>query len=248
MSEDIKNPLQGATSIDEATQEFTPGDLVELFVVDLTNLGGGLTRWANAAYTANAVTFDGEIFTPISIESDGFEWNGKGTLPRPMIRVFPSAGIKAAMNAYGDFIGGKLTRIKTFSRFLDGQPDADPDQTFEPELYYFEQKSNYNKEMVEWTLSSNLDQEGVVLPKRVFLKDICQLKYRYWNGTALAYTPLADGGCPFNSATYFDVNGTATTIDKDQCGKRLSECKRRFGATAVLPFLGFPGITAYRRR
>ncbi len=238
-------------TIDSAVQELSPGILVELFTVDLTNLGGGITRWANTAFESNAIVFDGDTYTPMSIESEGFEWNGKGAIPRPTIRIFPDDGIRAAMLAYYDFIGGKITRIKTFSRFLDGQPDANPTQKFPNEVFYFEQKTVFNKHMVEWVLSSTLDQEGVVLPKRIFLKDICQLKYRQYDDTVspadFTYTDEINGGCPYDGTDYYDVDGNAVTIDADKCGKRLSECKRRFGENASLPFLGFPGITAYRR-
>jgi lambda family phage minor tail protein L len=234
-------------TIESAVQEFSPGNLVELYVVDLTVLGGGVTRWANASHSDSSIVFDGDIYTPIAIEVEGFERNGRGTIPTPTIRIFPSDGIKAAMLAYGDFIGGKITRIKTFSRFLDGQPDANPLERFPDEVYFFEQKTQFNKNVVEWSLSSVLDQEGVMIPKVPFLKDICQLKYRRWNGTSFDYVLSADGGCTYNGANYYDVDGNVATIDADKCGKRLSECKRRFGATAVLPFLAFPGITAYRR-
>ena len=244
----INDIICGSTAISEAVQSFDPGKLVELFVVDLTSLGGGVTRWANATFADTQISFGGDTFLPLSMETEGFDRNGKGTIPTPTIRIFPTDGIRAAMVAYGDFIGAKITRIKTFSRFLDGQPDADSSQVFPNEVWFFEQKTAFNKEVIEWSLSSTLDQEGVVLPKRVFLKDICQLKYRYWDGSAFIYTPAADGGCPYTSSSYYDVNGTSTTASGDKCGKRLSECKRRFGNNALLPFLAFPGITAYRRR
>ena len=234
-------------TIESVVQEFSPGNLVELYVVDLTVFGGGVTRWANAAHSDTAITFDGDIYAPIAIEVDGFEWNGRGAIPTPTIRIFPSDGIKAAMLAYGDFIGGKLTRIKTFSRFLDGEADANPEEHFPDEIYFFEQKTAFNKNVVEWSLSSVLDQEGVIIPKVPFLKDICQQKYRRWNGTSFDYVSAADGGCPYNGANYYDVDGNVVAMAADKCGKRLSECKRRFGDTAVLPFLAFPGITAYRR-
>lgn len=234
-------------TIESAVQEFSPGNLVELYVVDLTVLGGGITRWANSAHASTAITFDGDIYTPIALEAEGFEWNGRGAIPTPTIRLFPSDGIKAAMLAYGDLIGGKITRIKTFSRFLDGQPDANPDERFPDEVYFFEQKTQFDKNVVEWSLSSVLDQEGVMIPKVLFLKDICQLKYRRYNGTGFDYVASIDGGCPYNGASYYDVDGNVVTMGLDKCGKRLTECKRRFGDYAVLPFMAFPGITAYRR-
>lgn len=234
-------------TINSVAQEFNPGALVHLYVVDLTALGGGITRWADSSDGTSAIVFDGDTYTPMRIEADGFEWTGKGAIPTPTIRIFPTDGIKAAMLTYGDFIGGKITRIKTFSRFLDGKPDADPDQRFPDEIYYFEQKTLFNKNAVEWSLSSALDQEGIQLPKRKVLKDVCELVYRVYNGSSFDYVDAADGGCPYTGSSYFDVNGNSVTIDLDKCGKRLSECKRRFGANATLPFGGFPGATGFRR-
>lgn len=238
-------------TIESVSQEFNPGALVELFIVDLTVLGGGITRWANTPNGSSAIVFDGDTYTPMKMEVDGFEWNGKGQIPTPTIRIFPTTGIKAAMQTYDDFIGGKITRIKTFSRFLDGEADADPDQRFPDEIYYFEQKSVANKNIVEWTLSSALDQEGVQIPKVVVLKDVCQLKYRIYDDSvspaSFTYIDVADGGCPYNGANYYDVNGNSVTMDNDKCGKRLSECERRFGTNVALPFGGFPGVTGYRR-
>jgi len=238
-------------TINSVVQEFAPGSLVELFVVDLTALGGGLTRWANATDGTSSIVFDGDTYTPIKLEATGFEWNGKGPIPTPTLRMFPTDGLKAAMLTYNDFIGGKITRIKTFSRFLDGEPDADPDQRFADEVYYFEQKTVFNKKVVEWKLSSVLDQEGVVIPKKIVLKDVCELKYRVYDGTtspvSFTYVSVADGGCPYDGTDYYDELGNAVTIDADKCGKRLSECERRFGTAATLPFGGFPGVTGFRR-
>lgn len=233
-----------SSSIHEIVQLFNPGNLVELFDIDLTVLGGTVLHWAGTAFENGVISFGGVDYLPMSIEAEGFEWQGSGTLPTPAIRLFPSDGLKAAMLAYDDFIGAKITRIKTFSRFLDGQPDADSSQRFPDEIYYFEQKTVFNKNVVEWRLTSVLDLEGVLLPKRVFLRDICDLKYRRYNAAtdSFEYVSVADGGCPFNSNQYYDVNDDNTTKSGDKCSKRLSGCRKRFGTTAVLPFSGFPGL------
>lgn len=234
-------------TINSVSREFSPGELVELFVVDLTVLGGGISRWANGANGSSAIVFGGDAYTPVRIEASGFEWNGKGAIPMPTVKLFPTPGIKAALIEYNDFIGGKITRIKTFSRFLDGEPDADPTQKFPDEIYYFEQKKTFNKTIIEWSLSSTLDQEGVMLPKRIVTKDVCPLAYRFYNGSSFDYIPVIDGGCPYTGTDYYDVEGNSVSIDKDKCGKRLSECQRRFGTGVVLPYGGFPGVTGFKR-
>lgn len=44
---------------------------------------------------------------------------------------------------------------------------------------------------------------------------------------------------------YTDNDAPTTTAASDNCGKRVSSCKKRFGAEAALPFGSFPGIGSY---
>ena len=231
------------TTIKEVAQSFAPGKLVELFIVDLTRIGGGLTYWTNTSSEDQAViTYDGNAYIPRAIKASGFEKNTQGSIPQPTLETFADPGLRAAMIQYKDFIGGKLTRIKTFSRFLDGEADADPDQIFPKEVWIIEQKMEANKATVKWRLSSVLDQAGVMLPKRIFLKETCILKYREYLEGEFVYVTQVNGGCPYSGESYYDLNGNVTTIDKDECGHALSECKRRLGDNATLPFLAFPGL------
>ncbi len=230
-------------TINSVAQSFSPGKLVELFIIDLTNVGGGITYWANSSSdTQGNITYDGNVYLPRAIKADGFEKNTQGSLPQPTIETFADPGLRAAMLTYHDFIGGKITRIKTFSRFLDGEPDADPDQIFPKEVWIFEQKMEAHKALIKWRLSSILEQDGILLPKRIFLKETCIFKYRQYIDDAFVYVPEADGGCPYAGTSYYDMNGNATTIDKDRCGHALPECVRRFGANTALPFMAFPGL------
>lgn len=62
----------------------------------------------------------------------------------------------------------------------------------------------------------------------------------------------ANATCPYMEDKYFLPNGFSTLNgqpdgdpvppEKDQCGKRLSDCKKRFGEHAVLPIRAFPGM------
>lgn len=230
-------------TIKSVVQSFSPGKLVELFIIDLTNVGGGPTYWTNSSSdTQGAITFNGNVYLPRAIRADGFEKSTQGSLPQPTLETFADAALRAAMITYKDFIGGKLTRIKTFSRFLDGEPDADPDQIFPKEVWIFEQKMEAHKSSVKWRLSSILEQDGILLPKRVYLKETCILKYRQYVDGDFVYVPEIDGGCPYAGTNYFDANGNVTTIDKDVCGHTLPECKRRFGERNLLYFMAFPGL------
>ena len=101
---------------------------------------------------------------------------------------------------------------------------------------------------VEWELRSVLDLEGKYIPKRVCLRNICTHRYRIWR----VNEDLEEGGqfdyscteCPYTGTVYFNKNGERTNLpSEDSCGKKLSDCKKRFGETAELPFGGFPGMT-----
>ena len=229
--------------ITAVSQSLATDELVELYQVDLSKLGGGVLYLSPQTNGTTAIAFDGNTYTPIAIEASGFEITGNSSLPTPTMKVQSTASLQAAMNTYNDFIGGKVTRIRTFKQFLDGESNADPTQHFPIDVFYIERKTLSNKNEIEWELSAILDQMGVKLPRRKILKDICTARYRYYNGTAFVYTSVKDGGCPYNGSSYFDVEGnTVTDPADDKCGKRMSECERRYGTNGKLPFFGFPGV------
>ena len=68
--------------------------------------------------------------------------------------------------------------------------------------------------------------------------------------TANTYTVQITGGSTTSGSvaiySFFDAKDVPTlAASQDECGKRLSSCKARFGASAELPFGSFPGIGAY---
>ena len=225
-------------SIATEIQSLSPTSLIELFVLDTTNLpGGGLFRFhAGTNGLQQPVVWGGVQYTPLPIEADGFDISSSGTLPRPKIRVANIQGMFSQIAAENeDLVGCKVTRKRTFVRFLDAvnfpdgnNPDADPNQHLLDETYYVEQKSAENRYMVEWELSSAFDLFGVLLPRRQIIQNTCMWKYR-------------GSECGYLGTGYFDANDVATTQALDVCGKRVSSCKKRYGASAVLPYGGFPG-------
>ncbi|CAJ0610674.1 unnamed protein product [Cylicocyclus nassatus] len=233
-----------AEKIKSVIQSFAPGKLVELFMFDLTPLGGPVTYWSNTVNGDNPIVFNGNVYIPRAMEATGFEMTGSGTIPQPTVKLFADAGIRAAMIQFQDFLGAKVTRIKTFSRFLDGEPDADPDQRFPDEVYYVAQKESATKDVVSFKLMSALEVNGMKLPRRICLKDTCPLRYRKYDSArgVFVYTPVADGGCPWDGTVYFTAEDNSTlSPSQDRCGKKLNSCRLRYGKN-VLPFLGFPGI------
>lgn len=221
-------------------QQAAADALVELFTLDATALGSLVYRWTPGTLSDAPIAFRGETYTPLPIEAEGFEWNGRGPLPTPSLRVSNIGGLVGAfVIGYGDLLGATVTRLRTFRKFLDGQPGADPDAHFAPDVFRIERKRAHDGEMIEWELSTVLDQEGVQLPGRQCLKGACTHTYRRWTGSAFDYTRAT---CPYTGSIYFTGDGGSTVNPAlDACGKGLGDCIARF-PSAPLPTRAFPGM------
>lgn len=232
------------TDIAERSQSMSPGDIVTLFSVDLTIFGIGTPlRFVKRGYRdGSPVLFGGVEYEQIDIEADGFKWDGNGTFPSPKLKISNVSGLLTPFIVNNDeLIGATVTVLTTYVAYLDGQPEADPDMYYPPEIYTVEQVTEMNKVYVEWRLSSIIDQADFKIPARVMMRDVCGFKYRVWNGSGFT---LFTGECPYNGASYFDENGNPTTAANDKCSHRVvSGCEKRFGVKKVLPFGAFPGIS-----
>ena len=233
-------------SLPVVVQSPTPGDLVILFRLDATVIGGGTYYFAQAAEHDAGVSFGGTYFTPVDVEFSDFETNGNGTLPTPKMKISNSNEvIQGLVNSLGDMLNCTVTRIRTFSRFLDGKPEADPSAFFGPDTFRIERKTNENPVFIEWELSASIDQEGKMLPGRQVIRDTCTKRYRIWLKDELRFD-YSRATCPYAGTSYFDILGQPTSMDKDRCSRRLTGCMSRFGRETPLPFGGFPGAARTR--
>lgn len=231
--------------IAQEVQKLAPSAIVELFELDTRNhVNGSILRFhAGTNELQEYVIWQGNEYAPFPIEVSGFEWKGSGTLPRPTIRVANVTGlIGAVVREMDDLIGSKLTRIRTFARYLDaanfssGNPLADPTAEFARDIFFINRKVSESKYLIEFELAAMLDVQGVKLPRRVCVANVCPWKYR---GTE----------CGYSGGPVADSNDIATTDPaKDQCGKRIDSCKLRFPNARLtgLPFGGFPGVALVR--
>jgi lambda family phage minor tail protein L len=230
-------------ALEATAQSLTPGEIVELFRLDTGSYGGPILYFTQAKFETEAIRFGGVTYEPVDVEFKGFETSGVGSLPTPSISVANTGGvIQSIINTYGDLLGCDFRRVRTFRRFLDGQPAADPAAYFGPDIFRVERKTNENAEFIEWELSAAIDQEGKQLPGRLVLRDICLWRYRRYDAASGGFD-YSNAQCPYAGAIYYDESGNETTIDKDRCGRRLSHCRQRFGARAVLPYGGFPSAS-----
>ncbi|WP_431854313.1 phage minor tail protein L [Azospirillum sp.] len=233
-------------NIAQEAQKLANDPYVVLFRMDAAALGGGVYCFTQSTSEGAPVTFGGITYTPVDIDAEGFEWSGVGSLPTPRIRVSNADRMVGSIaNEYGDLLGAVLYRIRTFRRFLDGQPEADSSATFPIDVYKVERKVSANKVFVEWELSAAMDQEGRMLPGRQILRDACTHRYRRFDASAGTFD-YTKATCPFTGSGGFKPDGTPSAAAADACGKRISDCRLRFGTAAPLPTRAFPGVARLR--
>ena len=222
-------------SIASDIQKLDPGCVVELFVFDARGIGGDLFHFHAGTNELNGdVVWQGVAYTRYPVEATGFEMRADGPAPRPKIRASNFQGaLGAAVRPYGDGVGAKVIRKRTFVRYLDavnfaaGNPLADPNAEFPIDEYFVDRKLTENRVMIEWELASALDLTGVMLPRRQIVANVCPWVYR-------------GGECNYTGGPVATAADNPTSDPKlDVCGKRLASCKLRF-KNGVLRYGGFP--------
>lgn len=225
-------------------QKLNPGAIIELFELDTTAIGGTEVYYLHNGVNeiGQSIVFDGITYTKFPIIANGFDKNSTGTMPRPVLKIANVTGlIGVLIKQNADLVNARVTRIRTFAKYLDAvnfiggvNPEADPNQVIDREIWIIDRKSSENKVYVEFELTALFDVQGVQLPRRQIIQNVCTWQYR---SAECGYTgdPVADK---------LDQPTSDPLLDK--CGKRLGSCKLRFGENAVLPFGAFPAVGLLR--
>lgn len=233
------------TNIRRQVQKLSTDDFVTLYELDATMLGGAVYHFTKRMRETTYISFGGVQYTAIDVDATGFTWDGKGSFPKPTLRVSNVNGVlTAAIITLKDLVGAKLTRIRTFADHLDDGSDPDGGSYLPLDIFTVEQKTRVTAAFVEWRLSSVIDALNLQLPARPILRDVCTQRYRYYD-TTLGDFVTANATCPYAGTNYYDENDKKTTKANDACGKRLTSCKVRFGEKAELPTWAFPGVAKY---
>lgn len=232
-----------SSAIHAEIQKLAPSAVIELFVLDLSLFGQGMVYFhAGTNALQQRVVWQGKAYDAFPIQVEGFEFNGNGQIPRPKLKVANITGaITALVLTYQDLVGAKITHKRTLAKYLDAvnfpagvNPTADPSAEFSDDIYYIDRKSRETRDVIEFELAASFDLEGVNLPRRQIVQNVCPWRYR-------------SSECGYTGTSYFDANDQRVNANsQDICGKRLSSCQVRFGQTSELPFGGFPAAGLFR--
>lgn len=243
--------------ISHEVQKLTPDNLITLYELDATSIGGPVERFHGHSGDG-VIVWQGESYNPWAIEASNFERTGDGQQPVPELAVGnigedehgePVSGVITALClALGDLIGARLIRRRTFRKYLDavnfpdGNPSADSTAELPKEEWIISRRKLETPEVVTFELSSPLQFDGVKLPARQVIANLC-----WW-----LTMPGPEGGyrgalCGYTGPGMYDKDGNPVSDPiLDRCGGRVSDCKLRFGENKELRYGSFPSADRVR--
>ena len=178
-----------------------PNIILELYQINLKGKGEYYFH-AGENGIRKKIVFNGKEYEPIAMKVNGFEYKGDGRLPRPTMLIANSLGEMSLKNMFfEDFISHKVTRIKTFIKYIDdinfpgnNNPygEADIENAFSKDEYYVNQKIREDKYSCEYELVSILELQDMKLPGRRIMANHCSWIYRSINGCGYNDIAVAD--------------------------------------------------------
>jgi len=248
-------------SLSSEMLSLSPSALISLFIIDVSELGLNAGTISSTEVSLNYNTqflfhnsinltisslyWQGNEYIAAPITAEGFETNLKGSPVVPTLSITVSdegipqlTMLKQRIRDLGDIVGAKITRIRTFAKFIDSTNffnqtpplgfSPDPTQEFPRDIFYIDRLANENKNYIQYELSPLFTVDGITLPGRIISENSCPWAYRgegclyeyasratsvHGNGTLPQYAPpvatILD--IPFSSL----VSGIAY-VDKGQ--------------------------------
>ena len=145
---------------------------VTLFKVDGSAFGGPVFRFTNNPNSAGAgVQFQGFTYQPIPIHAEGFDVTASGTMAKPTLSL-GNVGkvVMASMRDYGDMVGWKVTRLRTYEKFLDAGATPNASACIGPEVWLVEKLIQRSAQGISWQLTTSLDRMAFRAGRQI-LKD-----------------------------------------------------------------------------
>lgn len=158
-------------TIEAQLQEHSVNNIVELFEVDLTPIGGvDVLRFS--AHIETATLWKGNTYQPLPLEVSNVNRSMEGAPPRLKFRVSNiNRALMSEVITLGDMVGAEVTRWKTLAMFLDGEPTADPNQHWPVETYTVIQMEELSRDTITFTVGTELDRPTRKIPRRQVLRE-----------------------------------------------------------------------------
>jgi phage-related protein len=142
-------------------QSLSNKSIIELYSITLVSALHGstdVTRFhSGVGMNSNAnIIWQGNTYTKFPVIAEGFEYVGRGTLPRPTLTVSNVLGTITALMA--------TVNATTPFNDLHGTPSSSTE--LPQEIYFIDKKTIETRDLVQFECVSALDLENIRAPKR----------------------------------------------------------------------------------
>jgi len=180
---------KGQDKIAISLMDLQPTAIVEFFLLYFNTIDrpDSFLAFHGGSNFNKGIVWQGITYLPVPVETEGFEINANGQMPRPKIRISnKDYFITDMLIRNSDFQYSDVIRKRTFIKYLDdvnfdgGNPwgEADASAEISNESYVISQKIAENKNYVEFELTSPLDLDNFELNNRLILSRYCCWTYR----------------------------------------------------------------------
>ena len=226
------------SNFNKQLSSITSDSVIDMFEIDFSNLQAnfemlknlyGVNIGADAIYrfcpmknSSNPIYWQGNAYQPLPIKMEGFEHQSDGRLPRPKMSIANPEGLLSKIVRMNEnFVNCKVTRKRTFSRFLDDDNfqnrglnqqgknpfgEADPDSHYPDDVFFINKKVSEDKFSISFELVSNLELEGSDVPARIVLPSHCGWNYRCSIGCGFQGLAIEDSDSNNLISRYLSVN------------------------------------------
>lgn len=189
-------------------------------------------------------------YTARSISMEGIQTSSAGEIPRPTLTInnYGSTfdNLFTELNkSYANLVGAKVTRIRTLVKFLNatnfptGNATADPNAKFPNDVFNIDRMSEEVPGQITYELAPAWDVEGVALPRRQILANICPWTYKEdpcsWSVSGVA-TISSAGTAATGTASYTNI--TPTTLTGTGAGLVVSVSRTGGNYTSTITRMG----------
>ena len=166
-------------SIAKEGNSLAPDALVVLFEFDTapildTPTGSDVLYYTNTDVgNESGILWDGNLYTPFPFQFTGIKRKGDNTAPsRPKLTVSNVNEVfYAAFLSIGDLAGCRVVRHRTFYKFTDNGSEPNLLSEYPVDEFTVVRKVKQDKFTIEYELGTALDRPGLMLPRRLILRD-----------------------------------------------------------------------------
>ena len=198
------------SNLNKQLASLNPDVVIDLYEIDFSNIQHSfemlkdleginigsepIYRFCGMINGTNPIYWQGYAYQPLPIKAEEFEARADGRLPRPKLTIANPEGLLSnIVHSNDDFANCKVTRKRTYARFLDDDNfqnrnlnekgknpfgESDPDSHLPDDVYFINKKTEETKDHIQFELVSALELEESRVPARVVLSNYCNWTYR----------------------------------------------------------------------